>query len=229
MRTSRYYVYVLARPDGEPFYVGKGQKNRIYRHEDEARRGHTCDKCDVIREIWQAGGEIQRSVVLTTNDEQEAFAYETELILLYGRLTLVNQTDGGLGQRGRTFSQETRERQSAGLRRRYASDPMYRQKILDHLAAWRASQSPEAMSRKARESGNKPEEVTRRREQAKYQWATTDLRATVSERAKARWADPEFRARMSAKAKAQMGTPEARERISRQMKGYYAERQPEQD
>jgi len=220
----KFYVYILARPNGKPFYVGNFQRARVYHHEDEARSGHKCHKCNIIRKIWRSGGEVQRYTVLTTDDEQEAFAYEMELILLYGRSTLANQTDGGQGQSGRTFSEETRARQSAGIKRRYQSDPVYRQKVLDRVAAWRDSRSTEEMSRKAKEAGNRPEEIERRRTQAKEQWQTTKLRSRVSEAAKARWADPEFRARMSAKAKAQMGTAEARERISTQMKDYYEQK-----
>jgi hypothetical protein len=41
-----YYVYVLARPDGTPFYVGKGKNGRIFEHDKEARSGHKCHKCD---------------------------------------------------------------------------------------------------------------------------------------------------------------------------------------
>jgi hypothetical protein len=34
---ARYYVYVLHRPDGHPFYVGKGVEQRVLEHEAEAR------------------------------------------------------------------------------------------------------------------------------------------------------------------------------------------------
>lgn len=92
-----FYVYVLARPNGKPFYVGKGVGRRVYRHEEEARSGCPCHKCSVIRKIWKQGGEVQRYTVFTTDNEQEAFAYEIELIALYGRGNLTNHTDGGEG------------------------------------------------------------------------------------------------------------------------------------
>jgi hypothetical protein len=32
-----HYVYVLRRPNGRPFYVGKGYGDRVFQHENEAR------------------------------------------------------------------------------------------------------------------------------------------------------------------------------------------------
>src|SRR5690349_1278384 len=65
--SPRFYVYILSRPDGRPFYVGKGSGRRIFDHDSEARSGHQCHKCNVIRKIWQQGGQVQRHTVFTTN------------------------------------------------------------------------------------------------------------------------------------------------------------------
>jgi hypothetical protein len=111
-----YYVYVLARPDGRVFYVGKGKGRRIWDHDKEARKGHQCHKCNIIRKIWRQGGEVQRYTVLVTASEQEALDYECELIAQYGRKNLSNLTDGGEGQRNP--SAETREKISRALRGR---------------------------------------------------------------------------------------------------------------
>jgi hypothetical protein len=112
----RFYVYVLARPNGKPFYVGKGQGRRVYDHEREARNGHQCHKCNVIRKIWRKGGEVQRYTVFTTDDERAALDYEVSMIALYGRRTLCNLTDGGDGVSNP--SEETRARMRAAYTRK---------------------------------------------------------------------------------------------------------------
>lgn len=202
--SPRYYVYVLARPNNKPFYVGKGARRRIYDHENEARKGHECYKCRIIRKIWREGGEVQRYTLFTTNDEKEAHAYEMELIALYGRHTLVNLTDGGEGVSGRVSSDATKKKRSDSLKARYQSDPVYKQLVLDRLSVMHEKRR----GQKAKERAISLEEHERLSARAKNQWENTDLRSKVSESMKARWADPEFRARMSEKAKAQRAREE---------------------
>lgn len=223
----RYYVYILAYPDDTPFYVGKGRGRRMYDHEYDARKGHVCDKCVIIRKIWEAGGEIRRHTVLTTDDETEAHAYEMELIAFYGRHTLVNLTDGGAGTTGRVHSAATRKRQSDGVKARYRDDPDYRQRVLDRLEAWRRNRVN--ASQRAKEVSNYPGERDRRSEQAKSQWENTDLRSKVNKSLRSRWDDPEYRARISAKAKAFANNPEERARRSERMKALNAKRREQKN
>jgi hypothetical protein len=127
-----FYVYILCRPDkrapggGRAFYVGKGSGGRIYDHEAEARKGHACYKCRVIRKVWSQGGTIQRYTVFVTDDEQEAYDEEKRLIASYGRKNLTNGTDGGEGQTGRIGELSGKTRltwvQVRELRRRYVEE-----------------------------------------------------------------------------------------------------------
>lgn len=131
----RFYVYVLARPNGKPFYVGKAtvdkRHSRRADHEREARGGHKCHKCNVIRKIWRQGGKVQCYTVFATDDEQEAFDYELATIEMYGLETLCNQTVGGDGgMKGVIFSEETRKKMSARARR-LAADPEWRKRVSD--------------------------------------------------------------------------------------------------
>lgn len=94
---GRFYNYVLMRPDGSVFYVGKGTGNRIDDHEKEARKGVQSHKCNVIRQVWSEGGEIIKQKVAFHNKEEDAFELEILLISFFGRENLTNLTNGGEG------------------------------------------------------------------------------------------------------------------------------------
>lgn len=76
----RYYVYALAYPDGRIFYIGKGTSDRILEHEAEARNGGTSRKCEIIREIWARGEQVEKTKLAFFNTADEALAYESSLI-----------------------------------------------------------------------------------------------------------------------------------------------------
>lgn len=193
-----FYVYVLARPKNRVFYVGKGSDYRIVAHESEARSGHKCHKCNVIRKIWKQGGQVQRYTVFTTDDEAEAYAYEAELIAMYGLNTLANQSIGGIGgATGRVRSARERQRQSASTKAQWAN-PELRAKIQEGL----------------KRGHNTPESRAKHDANLKAQWSNPDARARKSAQSKAMWADPEFKARMRVKNKAAQSTPEARARMT---------------
>lgn len=105
----QFYVYVLCRPNGKPFYVGKGKGKRLFDHDREARKGCSCKKCNTIRKIWRNGGAVQYYIVFETNDEQAAYDYECATIALHGRNNLCNLSDGGLGLNGYVPSAKTRK------------------------------------------------------------------------------------------------------------------------
>ena len=152
----RYYVYILARPNGKPFYVGKGQGARVFAHDNEARLGHKCHKCNVIRKIWRNGGEYQRYIVFTTDVERDAHDYEKELIAQFGRDSLCNLTDGGEGCSGRVVDSETRKKLSLAwqrnpnrkTRRGQKSTEEHRRKISEANAG--RKRSPEVVERMRR-------------------------------------------------------------------------------
>lgn len=94
---GKYYVYTLAYPasmGGDVFYVGKGTGDRLREHEWEVKRGATyrgyrLRKHDVIRDIWEHGEQVVKTIVMETNDVQEALRYEREMIRKYSA-SLVN-------------------------------------------------------------------------------------------------------------------------------------------
>jgi hypothetical protein len=117
--SKRFYVYVLLRPSGQAFYVGKGFSNRVFHHEAEARNTTLkTHKLNTIRAIVRSGGKIRYALPHSCDDEAEAHAYEMKLIAEIGRHDLkkgplTNQTDGGEGAVG--LSLETMARKAANL------------------------------------------------------------------------------------------------------------------
>jgi hypothetical protein len=114
-----HYVYVLARTDGAPFYVGKGYKSRVLQHEAEARiSGRLSHKLNVIRAMWKRGEAISYCIESFHDEEAAALARERALIRLWGRHDLrmgplTNQTDGGEG--ASNPSEESREQRRQNL------------------------------------------------------------------------------------------------------------------
>ena len=114
-----YYVYVLCRADGEPFYVGKGVKLRCLQHEADAKTTKTLThKLNVIRNLHQNGTSVRYRVDSSYLNEAEALARERALIAELGRHDLklgplTNQTDGGEGTSNP--SEESRQRRRDSL------------------------------------------------------------------------------------------------------------------
>lgn len=94
-----YYVYILIDPRNEkPFYVGKGNKNRVFDHcvcalEDMET---TSDKYNLIREIIAEGLQVKHVIVRNGLTEKIAFDIEASLIdtLSYCNILLSNVQGG---------------------------------------------------------------------------------------------------------------------------------------
>ena len=101
--SALHYVYILRRPDGRPFYIGKGFGPRVFQHENEARhpnnRLSNSYKLNVIRSIWRAGMKPVYEIDLVTPSAETAYAREAVLIGHFRRLheggPLTNLAAGG--------------------------------------------------------------------------------------------------------------------------------------
>jgi len=99
----RFYVYAFLRKDGTPYYIGKGEGNRI-----DSPKGRR----------FKLPPKDQRKVLAGSLTEPEAFEYEIALIHCLGRKDqgagcLRNLTDGGDGPSGAVRSPEHRAKISA--------------------------------------------------------------------------------------------------------------------
>lgn len=118
-RHRPHYVYVLCRPSGEPFYVGKGVKHRCLHHEAEARTTRVLThKLNVIRALHRRGEPVLYRIDSSFETEPEAHMRERALIAEIGRHDqkrgpLTNQTDGGEG--ASNPSEESRQRRRDSL------------------------------------------------------------------------------------------------------------------
>lgn len=125
-RKLKTYVYRLIDPrNGETFYVGKGQGNRVFAHIRGERNleGDDLDnKMKRIREIRVAGFEVAHVIHRHGMDEQTAFEVEAALIDAYPGLT--NAVSGaGTNDYGAMHAKE--------IIRRYSAEPaVFRHKAI---------------------------------------------------------------------------------------------------
>jgi hypothetical protein len=86
------YVYVYIDPrDGEPFYIGKGQGNRLYAHLDDPAES---DKVARIAEIRRRGQEPRIDILRYGLSDSEAILVEAAAIDLIGKAHLTNRVAG---------------------------------------------------------------------------------------------------------------------------------------
>jgi hypothetical protein len=98
------FVYVDCKPNGTPFYIGKGNKARL---KNLTRNSHHSNICKKYPD-WYRG-------LVFAGSEKDCHIKEMELIAKFGRSdlgqgSLVNYTDGGEGISNPTF--ETRQKLS---------------------------------------------------------------------------------------------------------------------
>ena len=98
---NRFYTYAYLREDRTPYYIGKGEGNRVY------VRSKKCIK---------PPKDKSRIIFLKQNlTEEDAFKHEIYIIAVFGRIDsgtgiLHNRTDGGEGASGAIRSLEFKEK-----------------------------------------------------------------------------------------------------------------------
>ena len=142
-----FYTYKLTRPDkkdpfdselDQPFWIGKGKKDRIYSHRKEAKK---CFKnpslqrdirINIIIKLWNLGLDFIEEKICKKISEEEAFEMEILAISKYGRINnntgcLANLTDGGEGCAGMVFPEESKQKSSNSMKGKYdgENNPFY--------------------------------------------------------------------------------------------------------
>ncbi len=137
------YVYLLHKPNGLFFYVGKATvrepdayDQRISWHEYEARSVNQCTnrlKINTIRKIWRNSGQVLYSIDSWHDTAKAAYEREIELIASIGRQImgtgpLTNITEGGEGDRQ---PEEVRQKISSTLKKYFSEHPEARESCSD--------------------------------------------------------------------------------------------------
>jgi len=140
-----YYVYEHWRPDmNVPFYVGKGNKNRIKLVKRRTNKHH-CNICSLLE---KNGMGVEIKIVCETETEHEAFVIESLLIesLSESGVNLVNITKGGDGLSGFNHSEETKRKMSVAAAGKTKSEQHIKSMRISKLY----SQYPDSFKEKCR-------------------------------------------------------------------------------
>lgn len=103
LNPNRFYTYAYLRDDKTPYYIGKGQTNRLL-HKKKTETKPPKDKSRIIF--------LKKNLT-----EDEAFKHEIYMIHVFGRKDLgtgilLNRTNGGEGNSGKIWSTEERKKKS---------------------------------------------------------------------------------------------------------------------
>ena len=133
-----FYVYAHCKPNGDPFYIGKGGARGLARAYSLAPRNNHHKNV-----LLKYGADNIGIFILLCESEEAAFSNEIALIaqLRAEGFTLTNMTDGGEGAKGVVHTVEMREKNAAAHRGRKHS-----QEAKAKMSAARKGRRPSAES-----------------------------------------------------------------------------------
>lgn len=235
---GRYYVYILSRQNGEPFYVGCGlasgvKKNeRIFDHEKSARRGDVSLKCSIIRKLWAEGHDVIRAIDSWHDSASSMFEREVSLIASIGRRDLgrgplANGNDGGTGQMNPSaeiraassrshkarWTEELREAQRQRVFAQHAKDPSLRKKIGEGQRDRWTDAEREKQAIRAKSGFRRPDVVAAMIAAQKAKFADPEHRERHRQRAIQLGADPDRKARWAQAQRDNWADPDYRARV----------------
>lgn len=197
-----YYTYVLT-VNSMPFYVGRGQGDRIKVHRWCAKKHPDCthSACKFIRFIWEVGYDFEEQKIDENLDQEQANQAEKDLIKkgFDQGWNFVNKTDGGTGPNGYKWTQKQREQRAQFMLEDMKRDPeRYNRFIYSHLGE---KQSPELIEKRAKA--------------IKEAWQDGPLRENQRQRMLNKWSDPDAKA----KQKERFADPALRKKCGEANKG----------
>lgn len=121
----KYYVYLLVHPETKtPFYVGKGEGNRVFDHLNEAKEGKLgTDKLEQIQAILKKNKSVEHVIVRHGLNEKTAYHIEASLIDTFRYIPAFNDFVKGNIQGGLN-SIENGLMSSEEVRRKYNATPL---------------------------------------------------------------------------------------------------------
>lgn len=219
----QFYVYIHYKPNGDPFYVGKGLLSRA--NNFMGRNPHYRNT------VLKYGTDNISVEVFPCKTEKAALQREVELIaqLRAEGFNLTNKTDGGEGTSGYVFSTADHVKHSAALKIALAN-PITKSRMCEAAKGNKNGLGYKhtedallklAVAAKGNQHGRDPSpEVSLRISEAqKLRWSNQGERARQSARIAKVMSDPMMRARTSIAVKLKMEDPVIRSKISKALKG----------
>lgn len=169
-----YYTYAYIREDKTPYYIGRGKHHKGFKYHRMSQK-HTC------------GVPPQdRRIILKDNlSKQEAIKHEEYLIYLYGLISddtgilrnYVRDSRGG-SYEGRKLSEETKQKMSLAMKKRWENGIYDTQEYKDKIAesnrqnprVKKHSEQTKEKQRKASTGRIQSEETKKKRSESIKKW-----------------------------------------------------------